>query len=104
MYVVIFKASIKQLDASYEQLAERLRERALASFGCIRFDAYTENDRELALSYWPNLESIRNWKQDAMHLAAQHQAHDWYTRYGIEIAKLERSYGELALALTESRG
>jgi hypothetical protein len=39
-----------------------------------------------------------------MHIAAQHQARDWYTRYGIEIAKLERSYGELALALNDSRG
>ncbi|MEY4753028.1 MAG: hypothetical protein RJA44_703, partial [Pseudomonadota bacterium] len=35
MHVVIFRASIRQLDAEYSASAARLRELALTRYGCL---------------------------------------------------------------------
>lgn len=71
MYVVIFKAKVRQFDDEYSQMAERMRELALTEFGCLEFNAVTEGDQEIALSYWPSEEHIKAWKQHPEHLAAQ---------------------------------
>ena len=66
-YVVIFKAQILNLDASYDQTAQALREKALKHFNCRHFEALSENGQEIALSYWDSLADIRAWHQDAEH-------------------------------------
>lgn len=71
MFVVIFRAKIAKLDDEYTRVAQRLRDLALTEFGCLEFHAFTEGDREIALSYWPNQEKIRAWKQHSDHLIAQ---------------------------------
>ena len=50
MYIVIFKATIKQLDATYSEMAQKLRNRALSQFNCVKFEACSENGFEIALS------------------------------------------------------
>lgn len=93
MYVVIFKAKAKQLDAEYLETAQRLRQLALDQFNCIAFEAVTEGHSEIALSYWHSEADIRAWKQHADHLAAQQAGRSrWYVSYSVEIAKIERSY------------
>ena len=93
MYVVIFRAHIKQFDASYSSMATQLRELALSQFGCLEFHALTEGNQEIALSYWPDETSIRNWKQHADHLMAQQLGRErWYQSYSVEIAQITRSY------------
>ncbi len=97
MYVVIFRAKARQLDAEYGQLAGRLRELALAQFGCLDFCAATEGDQEIALSYWPDEASIRAWKQHADHLAAQQMGRErWYAAYSVEVAEVKRAYRQPA--------
>lgn len=72
MYIVIFKATIKQFDATYSEMAQNLRNKALSQFNCIKFEASSENGFEIALSYWNSLEDIKQWQRDAEHLVAQH--------------------------------
>lgn len=93
MYIVIFKATIKQLDATYSEIAQKLRNKALTEFNCVKFEACSENGFEIALSYWNCLEDIKLWQQDAEHQVAQHLGKEkWYQSFSVEICKVERSY------------
>lgn len=94
MYVVIFRADIKQLDDEYHQVAERMRELALSEFGCVSFHAVMQENKEITISYWESLDQIRAWKQNLEHLAAQQKGRGhWYSAYRVEIAEVIRGYG-----------
>ncbi|MGI9281805.1 MAG: antibiotic biosynthesis monooxygenase family protein [Endozoicomonas sp.] len=93
MYAVIFRATLKKLDQEYSQLAQRMRELALNEYGCIEFIANSEGDQELAISYWPDKESIRAWKNNPEHLAAQQKGKTlWYQDYQVEIVEVLHKY------------
>ena len=94
MYVVIFRAKVRQVDEEYLQMARKLRDLALQEFGCYEFHAVTEGKEEIALSYWPDENAIRRWKKQADHLLAQQRGRDeWYESYSVQIAEVVRSYG-----------
>ncbi|HEX5391054.1 MAG TPA: antibiotic biosynthesis monooxygenase [Burkholderiaceae bacterium] len=97
MFVVIFRATVRQLDEHYSQMAARMRELALTEFGCLGFHAVTEGHSEVALSYWPDEAAIRAWKNHPEHLLAQQQGRDrWYTAYSVEVAEIRRAYAQPA--------
>lgn len=97
MFVVIFRARVRQFDTDYSAMAARMRELAFSQFGCLSFTATTEGDQEIAVSYWPDEASIRLWKQHAEHLEAQTLGRDrWYASYEVDIAEVQRSYGHPA--------
>lgn len=92
-YVVIFKAKIKALDEQYSQTAQLLREKALSQFNCQKFEAISEQDFEIALSYWDCLADIQAWHLDAEHQVAQQLGKEqWYQSFSVEICKIERHY------------
>ncbi len=79
MLVVIFRATINQLDAEYSATAERMRDLALTEFGCLAFHSISEGSEEITLSYWPDDASIRRWRAHPEHLEAQQTGKDrWY--------------------------
>ena len=93
MYVVIFRAKIKQFDEDYLKMSAKLRDIALKEFGCLEFIALTQDENEIALSYWPDENSIKTWKQQADHLIAQELGRtQWYESYSVEITEVKRSY------------
>ncbi len=97
MFVVIFRAKARNLDAEYTAMAARMRELALTEFGCLDFCAVTEGDQEVALSYWRDEASIRAWKQHTDHLVAQQFGRErWYASYSVEVAEVKRAYQSLA--------
>lgn len=94
-YVVIFKAQIKTLDQEYVQTAQCLREKALTQFNCQKFEALSENEHEIALSYWNTLEDIHAWHKDAEHQVAQRLGKEkWYKNFSVEICEIYKSYAE----------
>lgn len=94
MYVVIFKAEISQFDKEYDRMAARMRELAISEYGCLEFVATTEENREVALSYWDSAEQIKAWRDNAEHELAQQKGQDqWYKHYTVEVAQIERAYG-----------
>jgi len=96
-YVVIFKAKIKSLDQKYFDTANQLREKALTEFNCQKFEAVSENDFEIALSYWNSLEDIQAWHKDAEHQAAQRLGKQrWYESFSVEICEVLKSYSKSA--------
>ena len=93
MFVVIFRAQARDLDAEYSAMAAQMRELALTQFGCLDFSAATEGDQEVAVSYWPDEARIRAWKQHTDHLLAQQLGRErWYARYSVEVAEVKRHY------------
>ena len=95
MFVVIFRAQVRQFDADYSAMAAQMRELALTQFGCLDFTAVTEGEQEIALSYWPDEASIRAWKRHADHLMAQKLGRErWYAAYSVEIGEITRSYSK----------
>ncbi len=84
MYVVIFRARVRTLDSEYSRIAAQLRELALQQFGCLEFHALNEGANEVALSYWPDEQSIRAWKSHADHVLAQQLGRErWYASYTV---------------------
>lgn len=93
MLIVIFRAKIRALDNDYSTVAARMRELALSEFGCLEFQAVTEGKEEVALSYWPDEESIRAWKTHPEHVLAQQLGKQkWYESYTVQIAHIDREY------------
>jgi heme-degrading monooxygenase HmoA len=93
MFVVIFRAKVRQLDDEYALVAARMRELALSQFGCLDFSALTEGQNEVALSYWPDEASIRAWKSHAEHVLAQQLGRErWYESYVVQVAEVTREY------------
>jgi heme-degrading monooxygenase HmoA len=93
MYVAIFRAKTRALDAEYARTAVRMRELALTQFGCLAFHSVTQGEDEISLSYWSSKEAIRAWKAHPEHVLA-HQAGQarWYAAYSVEVAEIKRSY------------
>ena len=93
MYVVIFRATIKQFDDEYSATAEKLRRLAIDEYGCRDFKAFTEGDEEVAISWWDSLEQIANWKNNPEHQAAQAKgrAH-WYAKISVQVLQALKQY------------
>jgi heme-degrading monooxygenase HmoA len=93
MYVVIFRAKIRRLDDEYSRVAARMHELAIGEFGCLDFQSVTEGNEEVALSYWPDEESIRAWKSHSEHVLAQELGRArWYESYIVQVARIAREY------------
>ncbi len=94
MYAVIFRAEINQLDESYSEMAAQMRALAMDEYGCTEFTSVTEGSQEISISYWPDQESIRRWKQDPGHVQAQELGKaKWYASYRVEVVEVLRAYG-----------
>ena len=105
MFVVIFRARIRQLDDEYGRVAARMRELALTEFGCLEFHAVCEGLDEVALSYWPDEDSIRRWRLHPEHLLAQQTGRDhWYASYSVQVAQVTREYHNANTDLTIAEG
>lgn len=93
MYIVIFRATVRDLDAEYSSTAARMRQLAIEQFGCTEFHSVTEGTTEISLSYWPSEEHIRAWKAHPEHMFAQQQGRErWYREYSVEVAEIARQY------------
>ncbi|MEZ5534312.1 MAG: antibiotic biosynthesis monooxygenase [Thiolinea sp.] len=93
MYAVIFRAEINTLDDEYSAMAARMRDLAINEYGCMEFVSATEGAQELAISYWPDLRSIQNWKSNPEHLQAQALGRKkWYKSYQVQVVEVIKEY------------
>ena len=95
MYAVIFRATIKELDARYSAVASRMRDLAVQKYGCTEFVSVTDGTQEISISYWQDQKQIKEWKQDSEHIAAQELGKDaWYKSYTVQVVEILREYGK----------
>lgn len=93
MFAVIFRATTGTQDEEYSKTVARMRELAFDKYGCLDFVAVTEGKQEIAISYWENEASIREWKNDSEHALAQELGREkWYESYIVEVVEIKRSY------------
>lgn len=93
MYAVIFRAKIIKQTDEYSRLASKLRQLALDKYRCIDFVAVTQEEQEIAISYWHDEGDILAWRKDSDHLMAQLLgAREWYSSYQVDVTEVKRSY------------
>lgn len=93
MYIVIFRATVRETDAEYAATAERMRRLARDEFGCTEFHSVTDGTTEVSLSYWPSEDHIRAWKAHPEHMFAQRRARErWYETWSVEVTEVVRAY------------
>lgn len=74
-------------------MSEKMIELAGAQPGFLGVETARE-EVGITVSYWADLESIKNWKQNVDHREAQRLGREkWYSSYKLRIAKVERDYG-----------
>ena len=92
-YAVIF-SSLRNADIEgYAETAARMVELATEQPGFLGVESVREV-LGITVSYWSDLQSIKQWKAQAEHRLAQQMGMDkWYSSYKTRIALVERDYG-----------
>jgi len=89
MYAVIFRAEINVLDKTYSEMARRLRDLAINTYGCVEFTTLADGNQEIAISYWNNRDQIKAWMNDPEHQTAQALGKSkWYKSYRVQVSEI----------------
>jgi len=92
-YAVIFSSIRSEDDEGYGEMADRMLLLAAEQEGFLGVESARE-ELGITVSYWADLESIKDWKANAEHRQAQALGHSrWYSHFKTRIAKVERDYG-----------
>ena len=71
-------------------MAARMLELASQQPGFLGVESARE-EIGITVSYWADLESIRNWKKNSEHMLAQKRGRElWYSAFKTRIARVER--------------
>ncbi len=93
-YAVIFSSLQSDDTEGYAEMAEKMEALAKQQPGYLGIES-ARSDIGITVSYWRDLESIREWKKHAEHLVAQTAGRSrWYTDYTVRIALIEREYSK----------
>jgi heme-degrading monooxygenase HmoA len=91
-YAVIFTSERTEIEEGYGETADRMVELASEQPGFLGVES-ARNEIGITVSYWADLESIKNWKMNAEHTIARETGRsDWYKAFKVRIAKVERDY------------
>lgn len=91
-YAVIFTSVRTDVEQGYEEMANLMVDMAKQQEGFLGVES-ARNEIGITVSYWKDLESIKNWKSNLDHLQAQRMGKQkWYESYKVRIALVEREY------------
>ena len=92
-YTVIFTSTRTDGNNGYDETSERMVELAKQQPGFLGIESVRDGIG-ITVSYWSELEDIKNWKVHAEHIEVQKTGRKlWYGSYKVRIAKVEREYG-----------
>lgn len=92
-YAVIFSSHQTDDLEGYGKTAARMLELAAQQPGYLGVES-ARAGLGITISYWRDLEAIKQWKTNTEHLEAQKNGrHRWYSNYKTRIALVERDYG-----------
>ncbi|MFD1886168.1 antibiotic biosynthesis monooxygenase family protein [Paenibacillus wenxiniae] len=93
-YAVIFTSKRTEGDHGYGKMADMMVDMAEQQPGFLGVESYRNAEGAgVTISYWSDLEAIRNWKANPLHQLAQQQGkQQWYDQYSVKICKVERTY------------
>jgi heme-degrading monooxygenase HmoA len=93
MILILFRSRLTTAaGADYAAMQERMDALARSADGFVDVKAYTAEDGErLTIVRWRDQESLRRWREDPRHRAAQEAGRRlWYEFYVSEVAELLR--------------
>lgn len=91
-YAVIFTTTQTENVNEYQEMSELMENLAKLQDGFLGIDS-ARSEIGITVSYWTNLEAIKNWKHQSEHLLAQKKGRNkWYSWYNVKICKVEREY------------
>ena len=91
-YAVIFTNIKNEIDEGYGEMADKMVELGSQQPGFLGIESVRDG-LGITVSYWKDLESIKNWKKNTDHLLAQKLGREkWYSAFKTRIAKVERDY------------
>ena len=91
-YAVIFSSISTERTHEYIDTSNKMLELAKNQQGYLGVES-ARNQLGITVSYWKDLESIKNWKQNSDHLIAQQKGRaEWYKAYKTRIALVEKEY------------
>ncbi len=91
-YAVIFTSERTDNNNGYSDTAVRMEELAKQQEGFLGMESAREHVG-ITVSYWKDLESVKKWKMNTEHLAAQKNGRTtWYKHYKVRICRVERDY------------
>ena len=91
-YAVIFTSVRTESDNGYAAMADKMMELAKSQSGFLGVESAREQ-LGITVSYWKDLESIQNWKDNLEHKVAQRKGNEaWYRQFTTRISKVERDY------------
>jgi heme-degrading monooxygenase HmoA len=92
-YAVIFTSVKANDDPYYGEMAKKMIDLSAQQDGFLGVDSARE-EIGITVSYWQNLEAIKNWKENVDHMEARKKGKtDWYTSFKVRIAAVEKEYG-----------
>ncbi len=94
-YAVIFTSKRTSLDQpGYDETASRMVTLAAQQPGYLGIDdARSEDGVGITVSYWKDLESIRQWREHSEHAVAQSMGRDkWYEWFHMRICRMEHEW------------
>ena len=93
-YAVIFTSTITtKANSEYSEMADKMVELAKEQDGFLGIESARE-EVGITVSYWRDLEAIKNWREHAEHSIAREKGrNNWYQSFRTRIAKVERDYG-----------
>lgn len=92
-YAVIFTSLRTDGDNGYAETASYMLLLASQQPGYLGVESARE-DLGITVSYWADLDSIKNWKLNVEHQEAQKAGREkWYSNFKVRISKVERDYG-----------
>lgn len=96
-YAVIFTSvranNDEKTSESYGVTAARMVKLAQQQPGFLGMDSAREATG-VTVSYWTDLNAIKQWKANTEHLEAQQSGRNvWYDAFKVRIAKVEKEYG-----------
>jgi heme-degrading monooxygenase HmoA len=94
-YMVSFSSQRTEGDNGYGEVGYAMVELAKQQPGYLGFESARGADGfGIINSYWKDEESILAWKAVVDHVEAQRRGRaDWYTRYEVRVARVQRAYG-----------
>lgn len=91
-YAVIFTSLRTEGDQGYAAVSDQMMQLAKRQPGFLGVE-HARDDLGITVSYWRDLESIKNWKHHAEHTLARKKGRsDWYKEFKVRIARVERDY------------
>lgn len=94
-YAVIFTSVLSSDDKEYSNTSLRMEALASEQDGFLGLES-ARDSLGVTVSYWRDLESIKAWKDNLEHAAAQSLGKErWYRDYKVRVSRVERDYGLL---------